>query len=63
MSKCSAGILLYRKAGAGIELLLVHPGGPFWARKDQGVQKLDIAALAAASILKRRIAFDLDLAP
>jgi len=36
MPKCSAGILLYRKAGSGIELLLVHPGGPFWAKKDQG---------------------------
>jgi predicted NUDIX family NTP pyrophosphohydrolase len=36
MPKCSAGILLYRKVGSGIELLLVHPGGPFWAKKDQG---------------------------
>lgn len=33
----SAGILLYRRSGAaGLELLLVHPGGPFWARKDEG---------------------------
>ncbi len=36
MPKRSAGILLYRGAGAGLELLLVHPGGPFWARKDLG---------------------------
>lgn len=34
--KSSAGILLYRRAGAGIEVLLVHPGGPFWANKDLG---------------------------
>ena len=34
--KQSAGILLHRDAGAGLELLLVHPGGPFWARKDLG---------------------------
>jgi predicted NUDIX family NTP pyrophosphohydrolase len=34
--KRSAGILLYRSAGDGIEVLLVHPGGPFWARKDLG---------------------------
>lgn len=34
--KESAGILLFRKAGDGIEVLLVHPGGPFWARKDLG---------------------------
>jgi predicted NUDIX family NTP pyrophosphohydrolase len=32
----SAGILLYRGAGAALEVLLVHPGGPFWARKDDG---------------------------
>jgi predicted NUDIX family NTP pyrophosphohydrolase len=30
----SAGILLYRGEGEGLEVLLVHPGGPFWARKD-----------------------------
>ena len=34
--KLSAGILLYRKCGAGIEVLIVHPGGPFWAKKDDG---------------------------
>lgn len=27
---------MYRHAGAGIELLLVHPGGPFWAKRDTG---------------------------
>ncbi len=32
----SAGILLYRRSGGALELLLVHPGGPFWARKDEG---------------------------
>jgi predicted NUDIX family NTP pyrophosphohydrolase len=31
-----AGILLYRHAGQGVEVLLVHPGGPFWAKKDEG---------------------------
>lgn len=34
--KTSAGILLYRLDGAEPELLLVHPGGPFWAKKDLG---------------------------
>jgi predicted NUDIX family NTP pyrophosphohydrolase len=34
--KRSAGILLYRVAGDGPELLLVHPGGPFWTKKDLG---------------------------
>jgi predicted NUDIX family NTP pyrophosphohydrolase len=37
MAKHSAGILLYRRAGDGLEVLLVHPGGPFWAKKDVGV--------------------------
>jgi predicted NUDIX family NTP pyrophosphohydrolase len=32
----SAGILLFRPAGDGFEVLLVHPGGPFWAKKDAG---------------------------
>jgi predicted NUDIX family NTP pyrophosphohydrolase len=36
MPKRSAGILMYRRPAAGVELLLVHPGGPFWARKDLG---------------------------
>lgn len=34
--KQSAGILLHRDSGTGPELLLVHPGGPYWARKDLG---------------------------
>jgi predicted NUDIX family NTP pyrophosphohydrolase len=32
----SAGVLLHRSSAAGTEVLLVHPGGPFWARKDDG---------------------------
>jgi predicted NUDIX family NTP pyrophosphohydrolase len=35
-TKRSAGILLFRRAGGELEFLLVHPGGPFWARKDAG---------------------------
>jgi predicted NUDIX family NTP pyrophosphohydrolase len=35
-TKRSAGILLYRRAGEGVEFLLVHPGGPFWSQKDAG---------------------------
>jgi predicted NUDIX family NTP pyrophosphohydrolase len=34
--KRSAGLLLYRTSEAGAEVLLGHPGGPFWARKDDG---------------------------
>src|SRR6266516_200429 len=36
MSKKSAGLLLFRETAAGLEVLLVHPGGPFWAKKDDG---------------------------
>ncbi len=36
MARRSAGILLYRLRGGEPEVLIVHPGGPFWARKDAG---------------------------
>jgi predicted NUDIX family NTP pyrophosphohydrolase len=36
MAKQSAGILLYRGRGPALRLMLVHPGGPFWAKKDGG---------------------------
>jgi len=36
MPKQSAGLLLFRESHGAIEVLLVHPGGPFWARKDAG---------------------------
>ena len=36
MPRRSAGILLYRLSGDEPEVLIVHPGGPFWARKDAG---------------------------
>jgi predicted NUDIX family NTP pyrophosphohydrolase len=34
--KQSAGILLYRTCGGQVEVFLVHPGGPYWTRKDDG---------------------------
>jgi predicted NUDIX family NTP pyrophosphohydrolase len=36
MPRRSAGLLMYRRRGHGIELLLIHPGGPFWVNKDLG---------------------------
>ena len=55
MPKRSAGILLYRRTAVGLEVLLVHPGGPFWANKDAGAWSIpkgeysaDEDALAAA---------------
>ena len=36
MHKMSAGILLYRFCNSALEVFLVHPGGPFWKKKDLG---------------------------
>lgn len=36
MSVHSAGIMLYRFVGSKLQIMLVHPGGPFWASKDDG---------------------------
>ena len=36
MSVRSAGLLLYRRRGSRTEVFLVHPGGPYWAKKDGG---------------------------
>jgi predicted NUDIX family NTP pyrophosphohydrolase len=33
---CSAGLLMYRRRDGELEVFLVHPGGPFWAKKDLG---------------------------
>lgn len=35
--KLSAGLLMYRRRNDGLQVFLVHPGGPFFAKKDQGV--------------------------
>ena len=36
MPKRSAGLLMYRRRNRQLEVFLVHPGGPFWAKKDLG---------------------------
>ena len=55
VARKSAGLLLFRRTPAGIEVLLVHPGGPLWAKKDEGAWSIpkgeidaDEAPLAAA---------------
>jgi predicted NUDIX family NTP pyrophosphohydrolase len=40
MPKTSAALLVYRRRGDAVEVLLVHPGGPFWAKKDDGAWSL-----------------------
>ncbi|HKV42382.1 MAG TPA: NUDIX domain-containing protein [Blastocatellia bacterium] len=56
MAKSSAGLLMYRLRNGIIQVLLVHPGGPFWAKKDVGAWSIpkgefgsDEDALAAAN--------------
>ena len=60
MAATSAGVLLFRQRAGVLEVFLVHPGGPFWARKDDGAWSIpkgeinaDEQALAAA---KRELA-------
>src|SRR5262245_10543746 len=67
MAKHSAGILIYRQGATGIEVFLVHPGGPYGAKKDAGawsVPKGEWEAgedgLAAA---RRELAEETGLAP
>ena len=36
MPKQSAGVLMYRRRSGRLEVFLIHPGGPFWAKKDLG---------------------------
>jgi predicted NUDIX family NTP pyrophosphohydrolase len=40
LPKQAAGILLFRRGPAGLQVLLAHPGGPLWARKDYGAWTL-----------------------
>ena len=40
MKKESAGLLLYKRDGGKLRVLLAHPGGPFWAKKDKGAWTL-----------------------
>ena len=52
MAKLSAGILLYRRRDGGgpdgaVEVLLVHPGGPFWAKKDAGAWSIPKGEIGA----------------
>jgi len=47
MPKRSAGLLMYRRGGDGLAVLLVHPGGPFWAKKDLGAWSIPKGEYAA----------------
>jgi predicted NUDIX family NTP pyrophosphohydrolase len=56
-SSSSAGILMYRRTGPSLEVLLVHPGGPYWRKKDEGawsIPKGEIDDGEEAEIAARR---------
>jgi len=47
MAKVSAGLLLFRRRGGAVEVFLVHPGGPFWAKKDAQAWSIPKGEVAA----------------
>ena len=47
MAKQSAGLLMYRSLPGRLEVFLVHPGGPFWAKKDVGAWSIAKGEYAA----------------
>lgn len=51
MAKVSAGLLLYRRSGDLIEVLLVHPGGPYFQRKDAGAWSIPKGEVAGGEDL------------
>lgn len=51
MPEHSAGILLYRQTGCGLEVLLVHPGGPYWKRRDAGAWQIPKGKIDAGETL------------
>lgn len=53
-SLISAGLLVYRLREHEIEVLLVHPGGPFWARKDLGAWSIPKGEVQDGEVLLRR---------
>jgi len=69
MGKKSAGILLYRFLNNSLQVLLVHPGGPFWKKKDLGawtipkgefIEGQEDALVAAKREFKEETGFEID---
>lgn len=63
----SAGLLVYRRGAEGIEVFLVHPGGPFWAKKDEHAWSIPKGEIAAGedpqSAARREFAEETGFAP
>jgi predicted NUDIX family NTP pyrophosphohydrolase len=68
MPKHSAGVLMYRRRSGRLEVFLVHPGGPFWAKKDLGAWSIpkgeytaeETAEAAAAREFREETGFNLE---
>jgi len=67
MASESAGILLYRRQGRGLLVLLVHPGGPFWRNKDDGAWSIPKGECSAGedaqTTARREFAEELGVVP
>jgi predicted NUDIX family NTP pyrophosphohydrolase len=67
MPKHSAGVLLFRRVGGEIEVLLAHPGGPFWKNKDEGAWSIPKGEYAEnddpPAAAKREFAEEIGLTP
>ena len=55
MTKQSAGLLVYRRNKRGIEVFLVHPGGPFFAKKDAGAWSIPKGELSGSDMLQEAL--------
>lgn len=67
MPKLSAGLLLYRVRDGVVEVLIAHPGGPFWARKDDGAWSIPKGEYTDGeepwAVAQREFAEEIGLAP
>ena len=66
MAATSAGILMYRGSGQSLQVLLVHPGGPFWRNKDDGAWSIPKGEISARenplAVAQREFAEELGVA-
>src|SRR6266487_2137914 len=62
-SRISAGFLMFRRKGGALEFLLVHPGGPFFAKKDEGAWSIPKGEAAPGEdlLMRAQIEFEEEL--